>query len=142
MTDYSYHKCPVCTVEYAVQSDFMEYRRTAPKHNKNRHWYCPNGHELVFTKSAHEREKERRKWFEQRLKAVEADLETAKRSRNAYKGHVTRLSKKLVEGSCPVCSERFPALEEHMREEHPDWVEPEVESGKPVSEDIADAKVA
>ena len=121
MTQYSYYQCPVCTVHYAVDATFMKYRRDAPKNDPDRSWRCPNGHTLVFTTSRHEREKERRVAAEKRVRELRDRLDTEQRRTAAYKGHFKRVSNNVREGVCPACSKTFPALEEHMRDAHPDW---------------------
>ena len=121
MTQFSYYKCPVCTVNYAVDAAFMTYRRNAPKTDSDRHWYCPNGHRLVYTTSAYEDERQLRQAAEKRIRLLRDDLDTEKRRAAAYKGHFTRVSNNVREGVCPACSQTFPALEEHMRDAHPDW---------------------
>ena len=121
MIEYTKLKCSVCALDYACDKVYMDHRKFAPKTAKDRDWYCPNGHGQEFTASAHERERKRRLEAEAREKSALAALESAKRSAAAYKGHVTRLSKKVREGVCPACEQTFPALQQHMQEEHPDW---------------------
>jgi len=48
------------------------------------------------------------------------------RSRNAYKGELTKVRKTIHAGKCPWCRRSFKRLEAHMAAKHPD-VDPEAE---------------
>ena len=121
MIAYTHLKCSVCALDYAIDKVFMDYRRDAPLNDRRRGWHCPNGHYQQYTTSAFEDERQRRRRAERTAALLRDNLESAKRRAAAYKGHVTRLSKKVREGVCPACEQTFPALEQHMQEEHPDW---------------------
>ena len=133
MTQYRYKVCPICTVKYALDVDFARFRQEAPSTSPDRHWFCPNGHQLVYTESLYDKERRRRRFTERDLTRANQQLDSANRSAAAYKGHFNRLSRKAREGACPVCDERFPELTAHMQEQHPEWEGPEV--GDPTEHD-------
>ena len=121
MIAYTRLKCSVCALSYGVDKVFMDHRKNAPLGDRNREWTCPNGHYQQYATSAFEDERQRRRRAERLAKLLRDNLHTEKRRASAYKGHVTRLTKKVREGVCPACEQTFPALEQHMKEEHPDW---------------------
>jgi hypothetical protein len=49
------------------------------------------------------------------------DAEYFQKSRNAYKGQVTRLKNRAAAGVCPCCNRHFTALERHMKTKHPEF---------------------
>jgi len=93
--------------------------------------YCPLGHQWVMHKG---------KSFERQLADVRAESERRRqllvderaqhqrteRSRNAYKGELTKVRKTIHAGKCPWCRRSFKRLEAHMAAKHPD-VDPEAE---------------
>lgn len=96
-----------------------------------RSFWCPNGHRMSFTgeeaelrKRVQDAEREanrqgsRAKWATERA-------ETAERSRDAYKGHLTRAKKRIGNGVCPCCNRHFANVERHMKGQHPDYVSTE-----------------
>ena len=121
MTEYKYLRCPVCTVSYAVDATFMEHRRTAPPGDPDRHWFCPQGHRLAYTKSAYTQERQWRKAAEGAARFERDAHTTTKRRAAAYKGHFNRVASHVRAGTCPACDQVFPALEEHMAKAHPGW---------------------
>lgn len=96
-TDMAQLTCCNCGITFLVPSHFERSRRES-----RASWYCPNGHELQFTESEADRlrrslehvERQRDHAREQQAREQEraAGLE---RSRNAYKGQLTRLKKGL-----------------------------------------------
>lgn len=53
------------------------------------------------------------------------DAEHFEKSRNAYKGQVTRLKNRASAGVCPCCNRHFEALERHMKTKHPEFTQEE-----------------
>ena len=54
--------CPECGITYAIPKAFIDKR-----HEDGKHWYCPNGHSIVFTESKVDK-------LEKQLHAVNTDL--------------------------------------------------------------------
>ena len=45
----------------------------------------------------------------------------AERSAAAYKGHLTRVKRRVGNGVCPCCNRTFKNLADHMTTKHPDY---------------------
>lgn len=118
-------ECYRCHTTFAMTA-FLD-RQLRDDHD--RLFWCPAGHSQVYggksekklleeqleaARSLAARESERRKFAEQ-------VAEAAKQSRAAYRGHVTRLKRRLGAGRCPCCSREFPDLADHLAEEHPGY---------------------
>lgn len=121
MTELERKKCPVCGIEYAVDADVMRYKRNAPSGDRDRHWYCPNGHNLVFTESEADKQRRRAEFAEQQNARLRDELAAAERQRAAAKGQVTRLRNRAANGVCPCCTRSFANLRRHMAAKHPDF---------------------
>jgi len=107
----------------------------AAKHSSRIVFFCPYGHEAVFSEEETEvdklrRERDRLKQDAARLndeiewqrKAKETAREEAKYERaraNGYKGHATRITRRAKAGMCPCCRRTFSNMADHMRKEHP-----------------------
>lgn len=108
--------CCNCSIPFGM-SETLYHQRL----DDGKQFYCPNGHPQHYTK---------RENLEAKLKAARAraqhlddQLEATQRSRNAYKGIVTKTRKKLAEGACPAgCHATFPDLASHLAAEHPGYL--------------------
>lgn len=129
--------CPVCFIEYGIPQAMHDAKWT-----EGGHWYCPNGHQLVFTetkldkitaernrlaketeaaKTAAERE---RQW---RVEAYE-EARAAQRRLAAQKGVTTRMKNRVANGVCPCCNRTFNNLQRHMATKHAGFVTEEVQT--------------
>lgn len=115
-----------CGTLFAISEQYeTELRRTHAT------FYCPRGHHLSYrgkteeeklreqlgaARELAEREATRRRQADQRAEHEE-------RSARAYRGHVTRLKRRLGAGKCPCCSETFPDVAEHLAAEHPGYTD-------------------
>jgi hypothetical protein len=115
--------CCNCGIAFAMPEDLQSRLKT-----KGGSFYCPNGHGQHYTTAENQRlqtelanAKRWEKMANERASRAEQEAEHFKASRNAYKGQLTRVKKQIVAGLCPCCDRRFPRLEEHMREAHPDF---------------------
>lgn len=113
-----------CGIAFSVPQ-WWEQRRREDK----TWWYCPNGHSQHFSGKT---EAERLKGEVERLNKDAAYLRTrledeAKtvnrlcRSRDSYKGQVTRIKNRVSKGVCPCCNRTFQNLARHMTGQHPEW---------------------
>ena len=91
-------------------------------------FYCPNGHSQSYTDTTVARlEKERdrareqrdtnERWYHNEID----DHNITKNQRNAYKGKVTEIKRRVGNGVCPCCSRTFQDLARHMESQHPDY---------------------
>ena len=114
MTEYHYKTCPVCGINYAVDAVVMRYKNEAAQLEQP-HWYCPNGHQLVFV----EREADILRRERDRLKQQLAERDDAvKRAEQ----ETARLKKRINAGVCPCCSRTFSNVARHMKTKHPNVV--------------------
>lgn len=135
--DFVAMNCGQCGCVFYVPAKFKEERQ-----NDHTTWYCPSGHPRVFRKGQSDLEKERaaRQLAEQRVaeaadnaRAANARALHQERRASTFKGHCTRIKKRVKMGSCPCgCDGVFKNLRRHMLKMHPDWTpdaEPTEEKG-------------
>lgn len=128
--------CPVCGIVHAIPEDFRDAIR---KKGRPAHYYCPNGHDLGWSESDADRQRKRAEQLERRLRSTQdtadrwqRNAEAERRSAIAYKGHLTRVRKRIANGVCPVpgCKRSgFDRVMAHIASQHPDWLHqhPEVQ---------------
>lgn len=127
--------CPECGIVYGIPEDFADaLRRSGGR------YYCPNGHSLSWHETDADRERKRAELAERRLSSerdttrrLRENVERERRSAIAYKGHLTRVRKRIVAGVCPVpgCKRSgFTQVMRHITTAHPDWLHehPEIAS--------------
>lgn len=112
--------CPVCFVGYAIPKAMNDKR-----HADGGNWFCPNGHNLVFSESkldklTHERDrlKQNAAYLEQRAAELQDARDAAERRASAARGQVTRLKNRAAAGLCPCCNRSFVNLTRHMATKH------------------------
>lgn len=116
--------CCNCGVEFAMPSELMRELRESHKS-----FYCPNGHGQSYVGKTDaeklqeklEAEQRNTEWWRKRQLAEERAREKAEHQRDAYKGHTTRLKKRVAKGKCPCCSCEFVNLKAHMVKRHPEF---------------------
>jgi elongation factor P hydroxylase len=118
-----------CGVLFAMTEDFDRARR-----EDHRWWYCPNGHQQQYSGKT-EAEKLKEQLAEERRQRQRAEQNIAywqdeasehrekaeheRRRANGYKGHATRISKRVKNGVCICCNRTFKDLAAHMATKHP-----------------------
>lgn len=115
--------CPVCGVLYAAP------RRLFEKHQQNDgQWWCPNGHNLIFTESKSEkleRQLKSERDYAARLAAqrdqAQADAKAQKGRATRFKNDRDRIKTRVGGGVCPCCNRTFQQLARHMKSQHPDF---------------------
>lgn len=108
-----------CGVVYGLTREFLVERR---KDHKT--FYCPNGCTRWFPPAKVSTEDRLRERMEMAERQLEAAREIARRENaraRAFKGHATRLRNSIAQGFCPACDTKFPDVEQHMAEQHPDF---------------------
>lgn len=96
-------------------------------------FYCPHGHGQSYNgESAEEklqrelnRAKQNAAYLESRISDEQAEKERLRHSANAFKGHVTRIKKRVGQGVCPCCNRTFKHLAKHMAGKHPEYADKE-----------------
>lgn len=124
ITTYHLITCCSCGQSFAVDQGFYSILK-----RDGTTFYCPVGHGQSFTdttaarlKKAEEEltaERQRREWSEKRAARLREERDAVERSRNAMKGQVTKLRKRLTAGVCPYCTRHFEALQRHIANKHP-----------------------
>ena len=91
-------------------------------------FYCPNGHCMSYNNTENQRLKkeldEQRKATERERRwreSAQADRDHEKRSKNAYRGQLTKVRNRIKNGVCPCCNRHFTNLERHMATKHPSF---------------------
>lgn len=124
--------CCKCGMDFAAPEDWRQERV------RDHAWfYCPNGHQQHYTGKSEaeklreqlETEKRNAAFWRERKQEQERAAELARRQRDAYKGHATRLKKRVAKGKCPQCSCTFVNLAAHMKKQHPDYAQGEENDG-------------
>lgn len=122
-TDLEVMCCPVCGVMYAVPERLLDHARKHP----DQWWYCANGHHLHFPGKSDE---QKIKDLRDRLAAERASHDQTNARLIAQRGATTRIrneKKKVVErvanGVCPCCQRTFKQLAQHMKRQHPEFVD-------------------
>lgn len=93
-------------------------------------FYCPNGHRIHYFETANQRlekerdaERQRRRNAEATLTHTRDQLDAERRSKAAYRGHLTRVKRRIANGVCPCCSRSFDNVRRHMASQHPGWLD-------------------
>ena len=119
--EFTFITCGECGIRWAVPEHWRKNRQETGKD-----FYCPNGHCRVYRepdiqrlerelKVARERADREAMWKERARERADA----LERSRNAVRGVVTRMRKRLGAGCCPACKRHFANLQAHMETKHP-----------------------
>lgn len=117
-------ECCSCGAPFAFSQRLMNRQRESggghwcPVCGTNQGWGSSYRTQLANTKAELSR-------AEERARRARQDAEYLERSRNAYRGQVTRLKNRAAAGMCPCCNRHFTNLERHMATKHPDFTEAE-----------------
>lgn len=120
-TTYESVRCIECSVEIVMP--VSTYRRLRNDHG---YFYCLNGHVQHFTgKSDVEKLREELARKQRELDAASdarahhfRRAERLKHSRDALKGHLGRVKRRVGNGVCPCCNRTFRNLARHMKTKH------------------------
>jgi hypothetical protein len=126
--------CCNCGILFAMTEDLKrEKLRDRASHNR-KFFYCPNGHAQFYTGKTDEQKLREELAEERRLRnraQERADTEAKirrqeteradkeRRRANGYKGHATKISKRVKAGVCICCNRTFQDLAAHMATKHP-----------------------
>lgn len=97
--------CCVCGMWFGLDSTF----RQRAGDDSDVWFYCPQGHKQHFTVS----------------KVIEREQrEHQERRARTYRGHLTRIRRRVGNGVCPCCKRTFKQLASHMQRQHPEYGQP------------------
>lgn len=120
LTTYVVIDCCQCGALFGIPNDVDdELLRTG------RSFYCPNGHPQHYTESTETKlqaERDKNARITAQLDQMRADRDAMERSRNATKGQLTKVKKRVASGVCPCCNRTFADLAAHMANKHPKYV--------------------
>jgi hypothetical protein len=115
--------CAECGVVFGIPSTLERRRR-----DDGGAFYCPNGHNLVFTESEVDKARKRAEqaereaqWARTSRDSWRDQAQAAERRRAAVKGQLTKVKKRVAAGVCPGCNRTFQDLARHMAGKHPDY---------------------
>lgn len=115
--------CPVCGVEVVMPSNLLRTLRES-----KRSFYCVNGHSQSFKESEADKLKRKieqlereKKWAETSRDSWREQAAHHERSKNAMKGQLTKVKKRVGRGVCPCCNRSFENLRNHMAVKHPTY---------------------
>lgn len=112
-------------------------------------FYCIHGHQSHYPEGPSEEDKVRRERDrlaqqiahrddEIKMWRATADDQRAQAVRernraNGYKGHATRITKRVKAGVCPCCNRTFKQLAAHMANKHPTFTPIDIPIGEPAT---------
>lgn len=111
--------CPICGIEYAAPEVFFKAKSDGVQ-GASRGWYCPNGHNLVFTEREVDRLARERDNLKQQMARVEDEKRAAERQAAAARAETARIKKRVGAGTCPCCKRTFANMARHMKTKHPE----------------------
>lgn len=124
MVEWVWKSCPICGVNYCLDKIFDDYRDGGATGDDGRplHWYCPNGHRLVYRESEADKLRRERDRLRQQIAQRDDEIKALEARRRAAVGQVTQLRKRASAGTCPCCKRTFSNMATHMKRQHPDFV--------------------
>ena len=96
-----YHYCPHCRGNQGWRGEAEDQRRAA---------------EIANLKAQISR-------ADEQARRARQDAEHFEKSRNAYKGQVTKIKARAGRGMCPCCNRFFENLHRHMATKHPEFAD-------------------
>ena len=116
---------------FGLESSMLRARRTDGKT-----FHCPMGCSIGYGDHENARLKRELEAKERVLQAERAEnarvryfRDHYKRSAQTYRGHLTKVRKRVGNGVCPCCGRTFKQLAAHMKSQHPAYGKP-IESTK------------
>lgn len=116
--------CCNCGVAFGLPSDLQEQF----KRDKEKYFYCPNGHSQHYSKSREEILKEQ---YEKKLLQKDNELSQLTTSKIQLENQLNKTNNdlnRLKNGVCPCCKRSFKGLHEHIKKQHPKYFTDNVSS--------------
>jgi len=126
--------CYRCKEQFGLTNEVEEMLR-----RNHQTFHCPWGHSQHFKEGETEEQKLRREvnqlkqnkaYLEDMRRKAEARADRERNRANGYKGHATRISKRVKNGVCICCNRTFADLARHMATKHPTFTPLDVEPDK------------
>lgn len=108
--------CCACGTTFAMQQTLKKARMD----NGGVFW-CPNGHEQIYTKPRCEKLKDELAEKQRELTAARCEALNEKQKREATEAEMTRHKKRMKNGVCPCCQRSFINLKRHIATKHPQF---------------------
>lgn len=113
--------CWVCGCTFAMSSELKNSMK-----GREETLFCPKGCRLGLGephwKKDMQRLRESEGYYKQRAIEHRERAEQVERKLTATKGVVTRFKNRIAKGACPCCEQSFADLHDHMKTQHPDYV--------------------
>lgn len=110
--------CTICSMPFAVTQTFWNRGK-----ERGGDIYCPAGHVMTFGVGSLKKAEQEAVRLRAQLDQARSHAQTLEHSRNAMKGQVTKLKKRIGKGVCPCCNRQFANVERHMNTQHPDFAD-------------------
>ena len=126
-------ECVNCGAPFAFSKMIMDRQRESggghwcPLCGNNQGWGGSFRNELATTKAELAKAEERAQRARRDAEYFKEQRDAVERSKNAYKGQVTKIKARVGRGMCPCCNRFFENLHRHMETKHPEFKEPEAE---------------
>lgn len=122
--------CPKCGGVYALSQQYLN--EAADLGHFKQTWTCPyckaeRGYgegEVDRLKKQVSSAEATAKWHKNRAEEAAKSADHFRSSRDAMKGVVTKIKKRVRHGVCPCCKRTFTDLARHMDSKHPKFAEP------------------
>lgn len=127
--------CIKCSAPVALSSEFIANCKRlgggfwCPYCGKEQGWY--KNTESDKLKRQLQVAQENAEWYQRRARKAEEETASERRSKIAYKGQLTKVKRKVANGSCPCCMRHFTDLQRHMQTKHPEYVAESNEEASP-----------
>ena len=115
--------CFKCQIIFAIPYDLY-----VQCNNEGKEMWCPNGHRQYYVKSENQKLKDQLIKKDHQLEQEQAESRQQKQWKNhykqsaiTYKGHLTKVKKRIQHGVCPCCNRQFVNLKTHMEQKHPNY---------------------
>ena len=132
--------CHKCGIVFGMPESFDNR-----KYETGESWFCPNGHEAVYTTSEATKQRERAEQVERELTRARQALDEEAREHRTTEASRRTLLKRARNGICPHCNRSFYKLARHVQTKHPDaepLIQPAVHKRRFRSERRTDRKRA
>lgn len=131
--DFVVEYCCQCQIPFAMSKSFFERvknkQRPGGVYDPDFGFYCPAGHQQWYTGKTEAQilqdqldQKDRElRWAREGRDAAIKREDRMRRSRDATRGHFTRIKTRVIHGVCPCCNRSFQNLRRHMKSKHPKY---------------------